>query len=69
LQFFEQHIAQLLWRADVELVPDIAPDRLLEIGDAARKSRDNSASAARSTLMPASSIAATAGTSGRSIVS
>jgi len=51
-EFLEQHIAQLLGRADVEFMPDIAPDRPLELGDARAKSCDRSASAARSTLTP-----------------
>ena len=37
LQLLEQHVAQLLGRADIEFVPDIAPDRLLDLGDAARE--------------------------------
>jgi hypothetical protein len=36
-QLLEQHVAELLGRADVELVADSQEDRLLEIGDAARK--------------------------------
>ena len=47
LQLFEQHVAQLLGRADVELVADVAPDRLLELGDAAGRNRATTRQAPR----------------------
>ena len=36
-ELFEQHVAELLGRADVELVADGAEDRLLDLGDAPRE--------------------------------
>ena len=36
-EFLEQYVAELLGRADVEVVADGAEDRLFEIGDAARE--------------------------------
>ena len=66
----EQDIAQLLGRADIEVLAGERVDFRLDLaGSFARTRRKACASTARSTRMPSRSIAASTATSGRSSVS
>src|SRR6266478_3205595 len=68
-KLLEQHVAQLLGRADIEVIPTARKIDCSVSAMRRAKSRDSSARAMGSTLIPSRSIAATTGTSGRSIVS
>jgi hypothetical protein len=68
-EFLEQDIAELLGRPDIEMLPTARKIACSISAMRRSKPRDRSARAARSTLIPSRSIAATTETSGRSFVS